>query len=282
MNAPSAASAPATSSNLGPGFDTVALALTPRCRVAAECSDAWHVEHVGQHRPDGHEGDAVLTAARHAVGDRPLNLTVDSEIPIGKGVGSSAAAYVAGVAAALRTVGEEATHDRVYRLAAELEGHGDQVGAAVYGGLIVVPAEGLPIRLPIHPSIRPVVGIPDSVLPTHKARAVLPDAYSRESVVRSLGRLSTLVAGLITGDAALLASSHGDEIHESFRAELTPEVGHMIEQARRAGALHAARSGAGPAVIALTTVDSSDRVAGAFREVGATVVNEPVATTGLV
>ena len=141
------------------------------------------------------------------MGDRPLNLTVDSEIPIGKGVGSSAAAYVAGVAAALRTVGEEATHDRVYRLAAELEGHGDQVGAAVYGGLIVVPAEGLPIRLPIHPSIRPVVGIPDSVLPTHKARAVLPDAYSRESVVRSLGRLSTLVAGLITGDAALLASS---------------------------------------------------------------------------
>ena len=97
------------------------------------------------------ESDGVLVAARQAVGDRPLALSVETEVPIGKGLGSSAAAFVAGAAAALRAIGDDAAPDRVFRIAAELEGHADQPGAAVYGGLVVVPAEGLPIRLPSPP-----------------------------------------------------------------------------------------------------------------------------------
>ncbi|MEA1902370.1 MAG: homoserine kinase [Actinomycetota bacterium] len=276
------ASAPATAANLGPGFDCVGLALAPRCTVSAQVSDVWAVEHVGEYKPPPGEGDAVLAAARHTVGDRPLSLVVDTHIPMGKGIGSSAAAYVAGVAAALRALGEDAAPDRVFRHAAELEGHADQVGAAVYGGLVVVPAEGLPIRFPLHPSLRPVIAIPETRLPTHKARAILPESYSMETVVRSLGRMSTLTAGLITGDAALLAASHGDEIHEAPRADLSPEVGHMMEVARRAGALHAARSGAGPSVIAITTAETADNVADALKEDGAEVINEPIDTVGLV
>lgn len=282
MNQQVTASAPATAANLGPGFDCIALALAPRTTVTAVVADRWHVDHKGEYEPPPAEADAVLTAARHAVGDRPLSLSVKTEVPMGKGIGSSAAAYVAGIAAALRAVGEDAVPDRVFRHAAELEGHEDQVGAAVYGGLVVVPAEGLPIRLPLHPTLRPVVAVPDTRLPTRKARAVLPDSYPSETVIRSLGRMSTLTAGLITGDATLLASSHGDEIHEAPRADLSPEVGHMMEVARRAGALHAARSGAGPSVIAIASAETADRVARALEEDGASVINAPIDTIGLI
>lgn len=282
MSEMASASAPATAANLGPGFDCVGLALSPRCMVKAQPADEWAVLHVGPYSPPPGEGDAVLAAARHTVGERPLALEVDAQIPMGKGIGSSAAAFVAGVAASLRAVGEEAAPDRVFRLAAELEGHADQVGAAVYGGLVVVPGEGIPIRLPLHPSLRPIVAIPETRLPTHKARAILPETYPIDVVIRSLGRMSTLTAGLITGDPALLAASHGDEIHEAPRADLSPEVGHMMETARRAGAVHAARSGAGPSVIAIATRESADRVAAALAEEGATVVNEPIDTVGLI
>ncbi|HYJ25185.1 MAG TPA: homoserine kinase, partial [Acidimicrobiia bacterium] len=109
----------------------------------------------------------MISAARVVVGDGfPLALQVDAEIPIGKGLGSSAAASVAGIAAALRLTGEKPSHDRVYRLAVELEGHADNVAAAVYGGLSLVPAEGMPLRLPIHPGLQVVLAVPDSHLLT--------------------------------------------------------------------------------------------------------------------
>jgi homoserine kinase len=138
------------------------------------------------------------------------------------------------------------------------------------------------MRLPFHPSLRPVVAVPDTQLPTHLARAVLAKEIPMEVVVRSLGRVSGLTAGLITGDPGMLAAAHGDEIHEAPRADLSPEVGHLMDVARRAGALHAARSGAGPSVIAIATADVADRVAVAFREAGADVINQPMDTTGLI
>lgn len=181
-------------------------------------------------------------------------------------MGSSTAAFVAGAAAALRAAGEEAAPDRVFRIATDLEGHADQTGAAVYGGLVIIPAEGLPMRLPLHPSLRPVVAVPDARLPARRARAVLAEELPLDLVIRSLGRVTGLTAGLITGDPGMLATAHGDEIHEAPRAGLSPEVGQLMDVARQAGALHVARSGAGPSVLALTTADTADRVAGAFRE----------------
>ena len=260
----------------------MALALSPRCTVYALPADQWSIEHVGAHRPSSGEGDGVLVAARRAVGDRPLALKVDSEIPIGKGLGSSGAAFVAGTAAALLAVGEEPSHDRVFRLASELEGHDDQVAASVYGGLILVPAEGLPIRLPLHPSLRPVVAVPDTRLPTAKGRAVLGESFPRDVVIRSLARVATLTAGLITGDPGMLAAAHGDEIHEAPRAHLSPEVGRLMEVARRAGAFHAARSGAGPSVVAFVGLEGVEAVSRAFREAGADVIDDGVDTAGLV
>lgn len=276
------ASAPATTANLGPAFDCLALALSLRCEVTAEVAEEWSIEHSTDHRPGPGEGDGIIAAAREAIGDRPLSLRVHNHVPLAKGLGSSAAAYVAGAAAALRAVGEDAAPDRVFRIAASLEGHADQAAAAVYGGLVLIPAEGMPMRLPLHPSIRPVVAIPDTRLPTVKARAVIDDSHDHAMVLRSLSRVAALVAGLMTGDPELLAAAHGDEIHEAPRAHLSPEVGQLMDVARRAGALHAARSGAGPSVLALASAETAGRVSGAFEAAGASVLNAPVDTTGLV
>lgn len=282
MNDWSSASAPATTANLGPGFDAIALALRPRCLVRARLADEWSIEHVGDHRPADKEHDGVAAVARHAIGDRPLAMEIDNQVPLARGIGSSAAAFVAGSAAAIRAVGDEASPDRVFRIAAEMEGHADQVAAAVYGGLVLAPAEGMPFRLPIHPSLRPVVAVPETRLPTHEARAILPDTYARDVVIRTVARASALTAGLITGDPEMLGAAHGDEVHEAPRDALSPDVAKLIDVARRAGALHAARSGAGPSVVAIATVEDAAKVAAAFREWGVEVISGPVETRGLI
>lgn len=258
------------------------MALTPRCIVRARLADEWSVEHTGSQPLLSGDADGVAAAAQKAIGDRPLAIEVENHVPMARGLGSSAAAFVAGAAAALRAIGEEAPPDRVFRIAAALEGHDDQPGAAVYGGLVLVPAEGLPMRLPLHPSIRPIVAVPENRQPTPEARAVLPKNYDSAVVIRSLARMAALTAGLITGDAGMLAAAHGDEIHEAARAGLSSEVTELVEVARRAGALHAARSGAGPSVVALATQETGARVAEAFKAWGADVIDGPVETTGLI
>lgn len=283
MISPSTASAPASSANLGPGFDVLALALDLRCEVSAKLADDWSIDHTTEHHLVGLEIDAILLGARTAVGDRnPLHLTVSNQIPIGRGLGSSAAAFVAGVAAALRAVEGDSDPDHVYEIASHLEGHRDNVSASIYGGLVLSPAEGRPIRLPIHPSIRVVLAVPSHTLSTRAAREVVPEDFPRPVVVRSLARASALTAGLLTADPQLLAAAHGDEIHEQPRATISPEVDSLIGVARGAGAFHAARSGAGPSVVALTGGEQEQDVAAAFEAAGATAYRVAVATTGLV
>jgi len=276
------ASAPATTANLGPAFDCLAMALSPRCVVRARLADEWSVEHNGSHRLGTGEADGVVAAAQRAIGDRPLAIEVENHVPLGRGLGSSAAAFVAGAAVALRAIGDDASPDRVFRIAADMEGHADQAAAAVYGGLVLIPAEGMPMRLPMHPSLRPIVAVPSTKLPTNAARAILPDSYDRDVMIRSLARMAALTAGLTTGDPGLLAAAHGDEVHEAPRNDLSPEVAELMNVARRAGAMHAARSGAGPSVLAFATQETAARVAEAFVRWGADVIDDPVDTTGLV
>lgn len=276
------ASAPASSANLGPGFDIMALALGLRCRVAADPSDKWSIDHGEGQQPNADSNDAVLAAAKAAVGEgRPLNLKVDNEIPIGRGLGSSAAALVAGAAAALAAYGRAVDTTRVFELVSAIEGHPDNAAASVHGGLILIPAEGRPLRLPIHPGIRPVVAVPRQVFLTAEARQAVPSAVTREVTMRTAARAAALTAGFLTGDPQLFRAAHGDEIHEQPRSRYRPDTAELVSRARDAGALHSAWSGSGPSVIAIVDASSERRVVEALTVPDVRVLVLDVATSGL-
>jgi homoserine kinase len=256
------ASAPASSANLGPGFDVLALALALRCRVTVEQSEGWEVVGAaGSH--DEHLQSLVWGVAGASP---PHRVEVSSEVPIGRGLGSSAALRVA-VAAALEASVGEVRLERVFRTVAAAEGHPDNAAAAAFGGLVAVGPVGEVRRLAIHPSLVVVVAMPDAMLPTTEARAVLPSEVSRGVAVRTAARIAFLVEGLRTADPEAFREAAGDEIHEAPRRHLSPVSHHLAIAARAAGALHAAWSGAGPAVLAICTEERREAVGVAMGEV---------------
>jgi homoserine kinase len=277
------ASAPASSANLGPAFDAMAIALELRCAVDAAPAETWKVEHIGPAAPDPDADDAVLAAARVAVGaDRPLHLVVDNHIPLGRGLGSSSAAFAAGALAAWKAVGETHAEERLFEVVAELEGHPDNAAAAVYGGLVLTTGTRVH-RLPWNPFLHLLVAVPSEPFATRHARQVLPSAYSRDIVVRSVARTASLVAGLLSADGELLRSASGDELHEAPRAAARPDTTALVDTAVSAGAYHACWSGAGPSVLAIVAADAVDAVYNALAAridgVG-DVLRLEVATTG--
>ncbi len=278
------ATAPGSSANLGPGFDTLALALGLDCRVEAIPADAWMVRHHGPHAPASDDEDAVLMAARRAIGDgRPLRLDVYNDVPLGRGLGSSAAAFVAGAAAALRTAGEDDDLQRVFAIATELEGHADNVAAAVYGGFVA--ALGSRVHtLEIHPSLRAVLAVPSRRLPTKWARQALPEIVDHDVAARSVARVVALVEAFRTAEPELFSAAAGDELHEAPRSPLFPEADDLMFAARSAGALHACWSGAGPSILAVTVGPRVDAVVAALEEAlggGGVVLQPGIAVRGM-
>ena len=260
------ASAPASSANLGPGFDCVAIALDLRCGVEAEPAAEWSVDHVGAHRPEPGSKDAVLAAARLALGRKPAPAHGGQPDPDRRGLGSSSAAMAAGALAAWRAMDVDPSLETVFDLVAEMDGHPDNAAAAVYGGFVIADAHGRVHRLPWNPIFAPIALIPFDTFSTTEARSVLPPTYLRSTVVASVARMASLVAGLLSGDPDLLRSAGGDEIHEGPRGSHRPEVARRIRAALDAGAVHAAWSGAGPTVLAIVEANRRDRVCGTLRE----------------
>ena len=261
------ATAPASSANLGPAFDCLAVALELRCRVKARRSAKWEVEHVGTHRPPWGSVDAVLTAAQAAVGPkRPLHLQVHNEIPIGSGVGSSAAAFTSGAAAALRCLGRPVDPPEVFAMVSDLEGHPDNAAAAVYGGLVLVDPQGRVLNLHMSNSYVLMLVVPTIRFWTKESRQAVPEQYDRATVIRSLARTAALVTGLVSGRHQLLRSALGDEVHESARNRSRPQVGDTIGEAMTAGAVYACWSGSGPSVLVLTRLIEARTVAESLRK----------------
>lgn len=257
------ASAPASSGNLGPGFDVLAMALELRCRVEAVPADAWIIHQDGSsYEPSS---DDMVRRAVEAAVDQPMELLIVNDIPRSRGLGSSSAVTTAAAAAALRAVGQVPDSALLFDIVAALEGHADNAAAAVYGGLVVVSGDTWR-RFETSPKLEVIVGIPDARLRTSEARSVLSAEVSRWAAARNLGRVAFLLEGLRTADPDALEAAAGDELHELPRQHLSPITAELMEAARRAGALHAAWSGAGPTAIAFATADGVDSVIVAMEE----------------
>ena len=239
---------PCSTSNLGPGFDVLGLALDLYVEVEVRESDGLVItaEGEGADLPLDETHLAVEVATAVAGHDR-LSIHVRSEIPLGRGLGSSAALVAATAAAA--------GSDDPLGFAARSDGHAENAAASVLGGLVAATfVEGRPIarRLPLDPELRFVVAVPDRELATRTARTLLPAEVPFSDAVSNLGRMGLLVAGL--GDRTGLVSAAGlDRLHQDARSALFPEAPAILEALRDAGAVVSCWSGAGPSLLGICT-----------------------------
>ena len=270
---------PASSANLGPGFDSFALALPLLAEFELRPAKAWSVtvEGDGQGVPADDANLFVISAraAAKAAGREiaAQHVTQRSAIPIARGLGSSAAAIVGGAVAANALLGEPFDRRSLLRIASEVEGHADNVAAALYGAFTVaLPDDGGPVatRLVFPRAWRICLLIPGRPLSTEEARAVLPAQVSREDAVFNVAHAATLIAAVMRADGALLAIAMADRLHQAARTKLVPALTEVIAAAREAGAFGAALSGAGPSVLAVAPARLAARVVSAMEEAAAT------------
>lgn len=252
---------PASSANLGPGFDVLALALDLHLQVDGEEAPRtvirWAGEGTGEVPLNGR--NLIVRAAQEPfmTWDRPLRglqLEVRNEIPIGRGLGSSAAAIIAGITIGARLRGLRLSNERLLDLALPLEGHGDNLAAALHGGFCVVSTTDTGARvqrLDWPARWRAVAFVPSDVSPTHEARRLVPTRVPRADVVYNLGRVAEWVVAVTRADRSLVAGAMEDRLHQPGRARAYPYLNEMIAAAREAGALGAGLSGAGGSVIAI-------------------------------
>jgi homoserine kinase len=256
---------PATSANLGPGFDSLGLALGLHDMIHARVASAGlaiKVSGVGAENSRKRERHLVVRAMRAAfdrVGGQPpgISLICDNAIPQGFGVGSSASAVVAGVLAARALCGasglDRLPDDAVLQLAASLDGHADNVAACLAGGLTIAwsTPEGFRCaRLALLAAITPVLCVPNVPFATAQARQVLPATVPHADAAQNSARAALLIAAL-TADPGLLLPATQDFLHQPYRSPAMPESAGLMAALRRAG-VPAVISGAGPAVLALT------------------------------
>jgi homoserine kinase len=244
---------PATSANVGAGFDAFALALDLCNEVTvdtdAEPSVTWQGEGADELATDG--TDLASSTIRRFVPEAGFALHGLNRIPLEAGLGSSAAAIVAGVALGCALRGDPTPDDAadVFRMAAEIEGHPDNVAAATYGGFTIV-VDGTHVeRFDPHPDVRPVVLMPEgSRVSTEEARRRLPRDVPLGDVVFNAGHAALTAAAIVARPSAL-ARALGDRVHERQRLSLVPDVGAVFEELRAAG-VAVCVSGSGPTLLA--------------------------------
>jgi homoserine kinase len=246
---------PGSSSNLGPGYDVLGLALQMYVEVEVVPASSLRIQADGEgSEQPGDESHLAARVVRSVIGHDRVALKVRSSIPVSRGLGSSAALAVAAAAAA-------GASDPL-TVAAVFDGHAENAAASVLGGLVAAAMiDGAPVarRLPLDSRLGYVVVVPDRRLPTTLARSVLPTTVGFGDAIHNLGRMGLLLAGL--ADASSLLSAAGeDRLHQASRAALFPEAPELLEQLRAAGATIACWSGAGPAMLAICT--DADAAAG--------------------
>jgi homoserine kinase len=250
---------PASSANLGPGFDALGLALGVYLECRFRVSDRLTIRATGRDVSSistGEDNFIWQTALKVAsdVGREmpPIELEIDNAIPLGKGLGSSAAALTAGVVIADEALELGWAAQRVLDEAARIEGHPDNVAACVLGSMVAstIDSAGVAhaVRLELHPHFAVAVVVPDFVLPTVEARRVLPDTYSRADTIFNVQRSALLITALATGTISAFPTALEDRLHQPYRAALVPGLDE-ITKLRAPGLLGCALSGAGPSIL---------------------------------
>ncbi|MEX0781892.1 MAG: homoserine kinase [Dehalococcoidia bacterium] len=259
---------PATSANLGAGFDCLGLALDLFAQITVTFSGAEQIptEDVGE--------KMVLTAVRQAyqrMGRTPppgIRATYGVAIPLGRGLGASAVARVAGVLAANEFEGKPMSEEDVLTLASDLEGHGDNACPALFGGMqVCVQSRDRYVRVPCRypPEAAMAILIPDHSMSTKDARKVLPESYSKPDVVHNIGRAALFVAAMGANRFDLLDEATQDRVHQPQRAAIFPPMFEIFAAAKGAGAHAAWLSGAGSSIAAICPPDGARPVAAAMQ-----------------
>ena len=235
---------PASSANLGPGYDCLAAALSLNLELEVEETGEFFVHTTVPGVPADRSNLCVRAFETLHPADG-LAFQVRSEIPVGAGLGSSAAAIVAGLVAADHLYELDAP---VLELARDLEGHPDNVAAAVRGGFVVCTADRAD-RFDPPPGIEGVIAIPPDPVPTEQARAALPEEVPMADAVHNVGHTALLILGLQRNDLDLIARGLEDRLHQPRRESLYPRSMELVRNAREMGAVGASISGAGPTVL---------------------------------
>jgi homoserine kinase len=268
---------PATSANLGAGYDCLALALDVTNTIEVEVR-SWsrgaielEIDGEGANELTEDRQNRFIKALELALvrlrGDIPegvgWRVTMKNRIPIMRGLGSSAAATVAGIVAANALAAGELEPDEILSMATAIDGHPDNVGAALLGGFVVsvlIDDRVEALRFDIPRDLRCVLYVPDLRLETEAMRRALPESVAFADAVANLGRVALGVAGMAGRRTDLLRFLTVDRLHEPYRAEVYPQLSRLVEAAREAGALGACLSGSGSSIIAFT-----DKVASVAR-----------------
>jgi homoserine kinase len=266
---------PASTSNLGAGFDALGLALAQYLHVTIEAGVPFTVEAHGVSSssiPTDAKNLVVrvaqTVAARRARDLPTFRLVLENEIPLARGLGSSAAAIIAGITCYELMTGDRLAERELFQFALEFEPHPDNLAAALYGGLISAATstsgEVYIAHLKVAPGVTPVVVIPEFELPTKTARKVLPQSYSRADTVYNIQRAALTIAALTTGKWSLLRESMRDRIHQPYRSRLIPGLEQILDL-EMGGLAGIALSGAGPTIFAMAE-------AGRDQEIGTEIV----------
>lgn len=262
---------PATSANLGPGFDCLGLALNLFNTISVETSSSWEIRLTGKYNTDlpVDESNLVWQTMRYLwekvnYPAPQLTLTLENNIPPARGLGSSSAAIVGGLVVANALAGAPFSQLELLQMANELEGHPDNVTPALYGGVtlaVETPTEILPRVLNKNARVNVVVVIPEFLLNTSKSRQVLSPQIPRSDAVFNIAHAGLVIEAFLREDYMLLKEGMRDRLHQNQRAALVPGLPEALSSALNNGAYGAALSGSGPTLLALAHPEQTQRVA---------------------
>lgn len=261
---------PGTTANCGPGFDTVGIACTIYNDLELTLSDesgiSLNVTGEGAGFIPSDESNVVVKAIKMILNKtgykaKGIKLSMINNIPLARGLGSSAAAIVGGLVGANELTGGHFTKDDILNMATAIEGHPDNVAPAIFGGITVsIMDSGNANYLRFLPpkDFSMVAVIPEFNLSTKAARKVLPDTVPYADAVFNVSRASLLIGALCTGELKLLSHALQDRLHQPYREKLIPGMAQVLAAARQTGALGATLSGAGPCLLAFATSDADE------------------------